>query len=592
MSLAVAAAGGAARAATPIMPVSEVKAGMKAKGLTVMSGTEPEEFGVEIIGVLRKANAGGDMILGRMIGAGVEHTGAASGMSGSPIYIDGKLIGALAFSWSFSKDPICGITPIEDMLTTMTAAPGAARANGGGDLSERRFRNVLSAIASGGAELAAKQPAPLSPAGVSFDVPGVGAGELSPIATPLMVSGFTDRARAALKDFFVEQTGVTAVAGGSSGGDSADGDAETALKPGGVISIPLMTGDFEAYMFGTVTWRDGDDVLAFGHPMANAGALELPMAGGRVVHVMANQMGSFKMADMSHKIVGGIIMDRQFAIRGVMGRTVSMIPVSLKVSGAGVSKTYRVQVARYEKLPYRLIVSAMMNGIGLTTGDMMEATAKVRFSLKFKGLDEPVVLNDMYYADQAGYLDISEHLGAIVDNPFREMDLESCDAEVSLDLNRRTATIGAVTVGGGGRVKPGGTFSAYIELKDFGGGARLQPVKITLPKDAPAGMYKIVALGGSGLYLRDTPPDNFSQYMDDVKGRAPLNSLIAVIIYPEKAAALRGETLMNSPASMRDLMAYGSFSGVTPVDKTDKILIPMDSVISGQSMALFTVEKP
>ena len=272
----------------PVMPSDQVLPGMKGYGLTVMSGTEPKQFGIEIIGTLRKANSGGDIILGRMIGEDVEHTGPAAGMSGSPIYIDGKLIGALAWAWPLSKDPICGITPIGDMLS-IKANKAVEAADAGTEPAP--FRSVIAAAAGTLPPQAAYAlNSPGTTPAVPFDLPALGAGELRPVATPVSASGFTESSRAMLKRLFENNfASPVTIAGGVTGGagDYAPDPSADELRPGSVLTVPLVWGDFEVAVLGTVSYRDGDTVLAFGHPMFNEGPLSMPMAGGRVHHIMA-----------------------------------------------------------------------------------------------------------------------------------------------------------------------------------------------------------------------------------------------------------------------------------------------------------------
>src|ERR1035437_8091766 len=285
-----------------IMPLSQVKQGMK--------GTAPEPVPVEIVGISK--NMWGpkqDIILGKM-GGKAARTNVAKGMSGSPVYIDGKLIGAVSLGLSqFSPDAICGITPIELMLEindSDKSRPAAARTPG---------KAVAQNAQAGGALGGAQDPLE----------------SLVPIDSPLVFSGINGDT---LRDFssVFQQMGLRTVQG--SGGVLTHGSKpvagwEHALNPGESVATVLVDGDMGVSAFGTVTYNDGKRVLAFGHPLFNLGPVDMPLAKSEVVLTLASQFQPSKMANATG-IVGALRQDRHSGIMGELGATAPMIPVTLK----------------------------------------------------------------------------------------------------------------------------------------------------------------------------------------------------------------------------------------------------------------------
>src|SRR5262245_32694231 len=315
---AVAVLAAAALAAQPseILPSDKVVAGMKGYGLTDFGGGRGvQRFDVEIIGTLKRFAPGQDMILARVAGAGLDHSGIIAGMSGSPIYIDGKLIGALAYGWPFSKDPICGITPIQSMLDIRKAPPGPPVPIAGSAVStatllaafrDREFTPGLEALLK-----------PFAP---------VAAGAMSPLPLPVSFSG--GPRGSALLGRLAETAGWMAV---PSGGTAVPETAAPSLQPGSAISTVLMSGDMDVAASGTVTWVEGSSVLAFGHPFLSMGPVDMPMAEARVLTVLPSVYRSFKFA-ATGGVLGSISQDRSSGILGSFDARAPMVPVRVRLS--------------------------------------------------------------------------------------------------------------------------------------------------------------------------------------------------------------------------------------------------------------------
>jgi len=297
---------------------------MRGTGKTVFSGDNIEDFQVEILGVLENTGPKESLILARLSGGPLEHTGVMQGMSGSPVYIDGKLIGAIAMAFPYAKDPIAGIRPIEEMLrvdiTATTPAPAPSRA----------------ALPPGFASLASLFPA-RPPA-------GFGDTRMTEVATPLSLSGFS---AAAVEQFGpqLRQLGFEPRQGISTGGAPSDQMGDPAkLQPGSMISVELMTGDMSVGADGTLTAIDGNKVYAFGHRFLDIGPTDLPFTRSEVLALLANLNTSFKISS-GRELMGVISQDRDTAVAGSLGKRAAMVPLEIAVtSDAGRADIYRMQM--------------------------------------------------------------------------------------------------------------------------------------------------------------------------------------------------------------------------------------------------------
>ncbi|HNG92940.1 MAG TPA: SpoIVB peptidase S55 domain-containing protein, partial [Acidobacteriota bacterium] len=328
------------------LPLKEVKSGMKGIARTIFQGSQMEEFGVEVLGVIYGLpTPTQSSIIIRLSGANAERTGVFAGMSGSPVFINGKLVGAIAFSFPFSKEPLGGVTPIEEMLSIFET--------GESDVHTARglfsFQDLATVKpASVPVELSQRQTPVLIGADAAYTpslAPLVGQ-TMMPIATPISVSGVPSDILAQYAPQF-EALGFRLVSGLSGAAPMGTGLKpfdDTTLLPGSTISVLLAGGDFSFAAGGTVTWRDGNQVYAFGHPFLNFGATQFPMSEGSVVTVVPNINNSFKLT-IPGPPVGMINQDRTTAIRGQLGQAAPMIPITLNVTTSrGAERTYRFEV--------------------------------------------------------------------------------------------------------------------------------------------------------------------------------------------------------------------------------------------------------
>ncbi|HRU07182.1 MAG TPA: SpoIVB peptidase S55 domain-containing protein, partial [Candidatus Brocadiia bacterium] len=493
----------ATQAAVEFMPVSEVKPGMKGRGLTVIRGVEPEEFQAEIIAVMPKAWPKGDVIVARLSGAGLEKTGVSQGMSGSPVYIDGKLVGAVAFTWAFLREPVAGISPIEQMMESFRpeTKPQADLARAGG------WDGEMPALP----RLALDSDTAWLPPEPSANAP-------RPIATPLFMSCY-DPALVAVLEPMLQRFGLRPTQGAAGGAESKDGD----LRPGGLMGAELIGGDMSVVAMGTVTYRDGDRVLGFGHPLFKAGACEWPLTGGVAHFVAPSQMMSFKMASAT-KPVGVVQGDYAFGVAGRLGREAPTVPMKVVVSN--------VTRGRKEEFSYRLaqdrrllgLLAAMASGASVSRleSDRTDFTGDIKVRVRLAGHDA-AVFGDKFYSPSVAreIVGVNMLMRLLLENPWEPVAVEGVDVAVELAEERRTAQIVGMRLSSDA-AHPGEKLSAFVQLRPYKG-ARIEEQKVdfTAPELAAAGSYVTVvacdAPTAAALAKMNAPgrfrPDNLDQMM-------------------------------------------------------------------------------
>jgi len=332
-------------ASVPTIPIDSIKPGMKGYGLSVFSGYKVERFEAEVIDVMRDVSPGADLILCRLSGQGLEHSGIIAGMSGSPIYFDGKLAGAAAYAWGFSKDPICGVTPIKQMLSVF-------------DIDTTR---------SSSGSLPAENERSIGPGGFKH------------LPVPLAVSGLSDRFRELVEPELAPLSLMPVMAGGPASADPIDPD--TVLVPGGAIGVALTDGDVNLAGIGTLTWRDGNRILGFGHPMLQAGTVSLPLCAGKIHSIIPSLDVSFKLFSPG-RLVGTLRQDRLPAIGGYLGPVPDMLPVEIKVNSPAAGRTWRFRSARLTSFMPLLIGTGVVEALLATEGMLEPVTLNSKMTLR------------------------------------------------------------------------------------------------------------------------------------------------------------------------------------------------------------------
>lgn len=446
----------ALRAAPAIFPLKDIRAGQHGVGRTVFSGSRIEEFDVEILGVLENLAPKQSIILGRLKGGPLERTGVMQGMSGSPVYIDGKLAGAVALSFPYSKDAIAGIRPIEDMLRVEPDGPRAMA----------RQRLVA-----------------------GFDQRDA---RLEEIATPISFSGFT---AATLEHFGAQlrEMGMDPRQGVSGGGRPADkmGDPKN-LQPGSMISAQLLSGDFSISADGTVTCIDSDRIYAFGHRFMASGPSDIPFARAEVLAVLPNVSSSFKIS-AAREWMGSLTDDRSTAVSGVMGRRAAMAPVEIRVG----KNVYHMQVIQDRVMTPLVMQMALYSAIDATERGQGGSTFTIRGHLDFRG--GTVNVDNAYSGDVAvsvlAALGVGTSLNFAMNSGFDAFKLKGVTLEVGVEDRKNQAQIADLAAPRS--VKPGEDVELILTLAGENGAETLNKVVYRVPVGAPPGPILFTAADAS-----------------------------------------------------------------------------------------------
>jgi hypothetical protein len=474
-----------AAAAPAWMRVAEVRPGMHGVARTVIAGTKVESFDVTILEVVPGAGPAGDLILIRASGALIARTGGiAAGMSGSPVYVNGRLVGAIGYGWAFADHSLGLVTPIETMLRALP--PGRSE-----------FRRLSMPVHAGGRRLEGVAIAS-TVAGARTTAPNVAV--MVPLARPLLVSAMGSRATELLSAE-LGPLGVTPMQGGAGASTNVHPD----LVPGSAIGVQLVRGDLNIVSIGTLTYRDGDTVLAFGHPFLNRGNTHYLLTAATIHGVIPSESFPFKIGSAGAP-VGVVTEDRRSAIAGRLGVLPLMVGVRTKVTDAdrGRSTTVTTQVLRDTQLGPVLTLSSALEAVDRALDRVGEGTARVRITMRARGLDGPLVRENVFYHPRdigaAAMLELPEALRLLFANEF--VRTGPLDVAIDVEVHQRRQTA-AVTEGelDRPRVRAGETLTVRVSLRPFQGPAETRVVEITVPEGFPAGPATVLIRAGG----RPTP---------------------------------------------------------------------------------------
>jgi hypothetical protein len=564
---------GAPHASTPLMPLSEIRPGMVGVGRTVFEGTRVEEFSARILGVVENVlGPRRSLIVARLEGGPLAETGVIAGMSGSPVYVDGRLIGAVAYSLgAFSREPIAGITPIEEMTDAVTfdaPRPASARANVEFPMTRDElvaaFRRALA-----GHRRFAESPDHVRVVGpASFA--GLGPGELAttlrPIATPLVMAGFEPDVAETLSAAF-GYAGFTP-AGGVAGGRPGEMPFEGPLKPGDAVGVAFVTGDLMLGGTGTVTHIDGDRVYAFGHPMFNLGPTALPLTRAYVYTVLPSLFASMKLSGIGETI-GTLLQDRATTIGGRLGALPRMIPITLALrSERGVNRDFAFSVPRDDLFTPLMTYSALVNTLASYERQAGSATYEVQGQavLRDRGA---VSLDDMFSGGSASIgaaAYVAAPLAALAGNVEEEVDIERIDLTIKSAEEPRTATLERVWIDDP-RPRPGRTVPLKVLLRTYRGEDILRTVPIDIPAYA-TGPLSIVVADGARLTQAEQrearasqPARTVSQIVSMVNRARRGNTVYVRLLSASPGAVVSGELLPALPPSVLGVLEGDRNSG-------------------------------
>ncbi len=529
------AASGVPATALPTIPLAEIQRGQRGYGLSVFSGTEPERFEVEVIGIMRNVSPDVSYILARLTGKGLEKIGVAGGMSGSPVFLDGRLAGAVAFSWPFTNEAIAGITPIGSMRQLSGLKPIA--------VSPPPPMIKLADILSGNLpkDLLATQFSRLLPRFTDGAMPAV----------QWTATGFGEKSQGMLRQV------LGSVA---SAGKAAPGTVPDDLAPGKAVDVVLVDGDFQLAANGTVTDRYGDQVLAFGHPFLGLGPVRVPMATAEVVTVLSSSNSSFKISNTG-KIVGAFEQDRKTGIQGRIGAEAPMVPMVVRVQGEQNARPreYKMRLATLPEFMPLLVGSGVVAGLeaaSYTTGSQsLDMTA--RLHLRRYG---DLVVRQSFDGDGA-VSEASSFLLSIVSyltqNPLEKVDVDS----VEVDLAQTDQPAFANLVGANASrtvVRPGDRVTLNLDFVPYRGDRFRHSMALDLPGDLPDGRYSLLVGDGASvdaarLSLEPAEPVNFPQALGLLRSFHSRRDLIVLGIYSGAGLSVAGEAMPRLPGSVRSL---------------------------------------
>lgn len=471
-----------------ILPLDQVEAGMHATAWTTFTGVTAEPVPVEILGVMRGAFGPRQDVILAKLGGKAARTNVAGGMSGSPVYYEGKLLGAISLRYSqFSPDAIAGITPIELMLeiNEFDSSTPLATAQPEGDLAQ-----AIWGLRNAG-------------------LPGV-EGQAHPIAMPLSFGGVQPGALDVFGGYF-RSRGYTVMQGGALASRTLDVvDPTGHLNPGEPVSVVMMSGDLSATGLGTVTYNDGEKILAFGHPMFNAGAFEAPIATASIVHILASQMNPVKIGN-ADAIVGALRQDRHSGILGVLGQAVEMTPLTVNVRTFGdgdevvSSKQLNYNIIQNERLTPQLVTMAVFNSMFGLNEFTEDSTFRLNAHVDFEGahdFDFQTMLSDAGTLPAPAPLLIASALGSrlmrLYGNTLEMPLMEEIEVDIDLLPQRRTMVIDQVWVDQR-RARPGDQLNGKVVLQPYRGRRVEKDFQIQIPVGAPTGRL-VLTVGDSSAY--------------------------------------------------------------------------------------------
>lgn len=553
-------------AAQGLMPLGEVRAGMKGYGKTVFKGGKIERFDFEVLGVQANAAPGQSRIIVRCEGGPLAETGIIAGMSGSPCYIDGRLVGALSTGFAFEKDAIGGITPIQEMLDQLREVP------------EQPGKGTPLVLPKLGPPAVIKSALQGEMIPLSTVLGGSAPGEL-----PLPVAGtpLGPQTKSLWQGLPVQFVAAPALA--------PDGGAPASpLEPGGMVAINLVQGDLNLTVAGTITYAQGKKLLLFGHPLFNLGAVDLPLWSASVATVLPSYATSMKLA-LPVQEVGALREDRSTGVGGVLGASARMIPLRIGLNlGGRRSLDFRYEIMDHPLLTPQLAATVLSQTLESQIRGVGFQSLSLQGNIKLTGQD-PIQI-DSVVADLSSSrlaMAVGGMLQAVCFNPFEKPAFEGISltvkAEEKLDL---TAIAGVRVLKG--RVRPGDTLPIVVTLQNVQGVREKATLNIQIPASARPG--KATLLVGDGLSLMAADPDqqaiqvaSLSDVVRLLNGALRNNHAYAALVQDEAGVGLRGGRIEGLPPSVANLVASdgGSDGGQLKRRVIGRSVLPLDREVHG-----------
>ena len=564
-------------------PLEQVKPGLKGYGKTVFEGNQVERFDFEVLGVLKNVGPKQDMILARLSGDKVNRTGVFAGMSGSPVYIDDKLVGAVADAFPFSKEPIAGITPIQQMVDIFKERPAGGTPSSSVKADPRQWLKPT--------DMAQLIPPGLASAFTSGNQPS--ASSLRQIATPLNLSGF---APAVIAQFTpqLRALGFEPVSG--IGGMAADPGDDGRLEPGSTLAVQLVTGDMDVSASGTVTHVSGNNIYAFGHPFLSIGFTDLPMSKASVITVIPTLMVSMKVSATTRP-VGTIKQDRATGIMGITGEKPHMIPVHLQLTTSrNEVKELNYEIVNDAFLTPFLMAFTVQNGIVSSERAVGGQTLQIKCSITVK--DQPEILFENSVSDLASSTAFAAIAAAspvhfLLNSGFDNLVMEKINLEINAVEQTREAILEKVWQDKL-EARPGEEVNVTVFLRKSNGDIMAQKYPVKIPEDIPPGPLKMMIGDGTSFEKSDAEsemdfvPTTLQQLVRAINNLKKNDRLYIRLFRDQPGALIGGEALPDLPPSLLALYRSEKTSGdvktINKVIYVEHELSPTNFVLSGQKV--------
>ncbi|HEV7699344.1 MAG TPA: hypothetical protein VGO43_03865 [Pyrinomonadaceae bacterium] len=569
-----------ATSASAIFLVSELREGMKGTARSVFRGEKSEEFQVEILGVVPNwIGPKQDMIVARLSGANAERTSVFAGMSGSPVYIGGRLVGAISYSFPFSKEPICGITPFEQMASVMESAPAprmatsASRTFSYAELTSNLWQPAMKGVGATNSIAS----------GFSVDsrLMAIAGQTFRPIATPVTFAGISQSVLDSLAPQFMN-AGIlpVAAAGSRSAITPMKQPTETTLLGGDSIVVHLSRGDIDISAAGTVTLRDGEKIYAFGHPFFSLGSTSLPMSESHVVTVVPNANNSFKLA-VADAMVGTLTQDRATAIYGKLGEAPKMLPIKIRLTNSrGKVNEINFESVFDDFLTALIVNAGVSNVLSAQERGIGESTIEVNGRIDLKG-EQPIVIKRRFAGPQASAFASSVAaipLAALLRAGFDGLDITGVTLDLKAVDGSKTASVERIALDRT-QVRAGDTIEATVYERTESGNVIVRKVPIAIPANAAPGQVSIT-IGDGAAVQKDAPVTQFTartagDLISTYNRLKRSDRLYAVITRTSSGLVIGSSEMPNLPPSMlatinSDRTAGGSKASVqTTLSETE-----------------------
>lgn len=562
------------RQASTFFPVDAVQPGMVGVGRTVFQGEAIEEFRANIVGVLRNViGPGRDLILARLEGGPLASTGVIQGMSGSPVFIDGKLLGAVSYALgSFPKEPFAGITPIGEMVAAVSST--APRANT--DAFSLEWPASSAAVFGTLKRLAERAASPIAGVPRASDVRGPAsladlAPSLRPIGAAMVLGGV---------DPDVERNLREALSSPGAPGQAPSGRAARASEPAGAlrggdpVGVSLVRGDFEMGATGTVTYVDGNKVYAFGHPFLNLGPVTLAMTRAHVYAVLPSLDSSLKIASLG-PVVGTMSQDRAVAIGGTLGAAPKELDATITLSSdRAPDRRFTFHVLQDPTLTPLFAYVAVINALNSYERQNGALSIALSGSISF-GTDGNVAVDDFISGDgtaTAAAAAVTAPIGVAATNEFRKVVPNSLDVTLRVSERQESSTIERVWLD---TVKPrlGGTYNLLVLLRDFRGGTQTISVPVTMPAQASGPITVMVSDAAtlSGIEQREIKPGkptSFAALLDRLNSLRRGNRVYVRLLAGSQGTVVGGDALPALPGSVRSVLDTDRSVATAPLSRT------------------------